>query len=77
MEINQVLRDYNLSLKGLSLQEEVFTEILEELNISRRSLARLLGIILKNSDGNLAIKQKVFDFIKDLKNSIAGLEINL
>jgi len=77
MEINQVLRGYNLNLKGLSLQEGVIIEILEELNISRRSMAHILGIILKNSDGNLVIKRKVFDFIKDLKNSIASLEINL
>jgi len=76
MEINQVLRDYNLSLKGLSLQEEVIMEILEELNISKRSLTHLLEIIFKNSGGNLVIQQRVKDFIKDLKNSIAGLEIS-
>ena len=75
-EINQVLRACNLSLKGLSLQEGVIIEILEELNISRRSMTHILGIILKNSGGNLVIQQRVKDFIKDLKNSIAGLEIN-
>lgn len=75
MEINQVLRDSNLSLKGLSLQEEVIIEILEELNISRRSMAHILGVILRNSGGNFVIQKRVKDFIKDLKDSIATLPL--